>query len=177
MSDWESKGPISRTSWLSFSHVLAQALPLLPKSFLHILYICLYFSLWEDVYGFKYSLKMSCLHKMIWNWNKEIKGYYTPKQNLACPVLYLKIINTCFWKITYAPYRKLSKELKLALNLTRPIGSWVIDQSNILTILIHNFKTAWPTKISMRFGIFLDNLHKLYLKKSVNNFERVHKTC
>ena len=32
-----------------------------------------------------------------------------------------------------------------------PIGSWVIDENNILTVLIHNLKTAWPIKIPMPF--------------------------
>ena len=43
--------------------------------------------------------------------------------------------------------------------LSRPNSSFVIDQNNILTVLIHNLKPAWPTKISMPFLIFLDNLH------------------
>ena len=35
---------------------------------------------------------------------------------------------------------------------------WVIDQNNSLTVLIHNFKTAWPTKISVPFLSSLDYL-------------------
>ena len=61
--------------------------------------------------------------------------------------------------MTYASYRKLSKELKKQhQNLGRPSGSWVIDPNNILTVLIHNLKTAWPTKISMSFLSSLNNL-------------------
>ena len=40
-----------------------------------------------------------------------VKGGLHPDHNLACFVLYLKII-TSFWKIIYASYSKLSKELK-----------------------------------------------------------------
>ena len=40
-----------------------------------------------------------------------LRGNCTPNQKLACFALYLKIINT-FWKIIYASYSKLSKEIK-----------------------------------------------------------------
>ena len=43
--------------------------------------------------------------------NNYLRGNYTPNQKLACFVLCLKIINT-FWKMIYASYSKLSKELK-----------------------------------------------------------------
>ena len=39
-----------------------------------------------------------------------------------------------------------------------PRGSWVIGQNIILTVLIHNLKTARPTKIPMPFLNSLDNL-------------------
>ena len=45
-----------------------------------------------------------------WRW------YCTPKQKLACFVLYLKIINT-FWKIIYASYSELYKILKNDINI------------------------------------------------------------
>ena len=40
-----------------------------------------------------------------------LKGVLHPNQKLAGFVLYLKIIHTFFWKIIYASYSKLSKEL------------------------------------------------------------------
>ena len=46
----------------------------------------------------------------------SLRGYYTPNQKLACFVLFLKIINT-FLKIIYAPYSKLSKELKNSIKI------------------------------------------------------------
>ena len=65
----------------------------------------------------------------------------------------------------YASYSKLSTELKDGINIfkCRPSSSWVIgqaviDQDIILTVLIHNFKTTWPTKLSMPFLSSLDNL-------------------
>ena len=51
-------------------------------------------------------------------------------------------------------YSELSKELKNGI--ARSSGSWVIDQ--ILTVLIHNLKAVWPTKISMPLLSSLDNL-------------------
>ena len=55
---------------------------------------------------------------MFW---KELtfKGYYTSNQKVLVVclfVLYLKIINT-FWKIVYASYDKLSKELKNGIKI------------------------------------------------------------
>ena len=49
-------------------------------------------------------------------------------------------------------------------NSTKVIQKWslcslvIIDQNNILTILIHNLKTTWSTKIPMPFLSSLDNL-------------------
>ena len=75
-------------------------------------------------------------------------GTVPPTTKLACFVLYLKIINTFFEKIIYASYSKLPKELKNNIKiLGRPSGLWVIDPNNILTILIHNLKVTWPTKL------------------------------
>ena len=54
-------------------------------------------------------------------------------------------------------YSELSKELKNSIEI-RPGSSRVIDQNNIFTILIHNLKTAGPTKISILFFYSLDNL-------------------
>ena len=49
----------------------------------------------------------------------------------------------------YAFYSKLSKELKCnSIKIqVGPAVVWVIDQNNILTVLIHNLKSTWPTKI------------------------------
>ena len=59
----------------------------------------------------------------------------------------------------YASYSKLSKELKNSIKiLSRQSGSWVIDQNNILTVLIHGLKMTWSAKISMPFLSSLDNL-------------------
>ena len=63
---------------------------------------------------------------------------------------------------------------KIAWKLGRPSGSWVIDPNNILTVLIHNLKTAWPTKISMPFLSFLGNLLLdacIIFQDGVDNFE------
>ena len=43
-----------------------------------------------------------------------LKGYCTSYQILACFVLYHKI-STTFWKMNYVSYKKLFKELKMAL--------------------------------------------------------------
>ena len=59
----------------------------------------------------------------------------------------------------YAAYGKLSKELKNGI-----ISFWVIDQYIILTVLVHNLKTAWPTKFSMSFLSSLDNFfYKMHI--------------
>ena len=54
-----------------------------------------------------------------------LRGYCTPNQKLACFVLYLKIILIIFqtgvktpvWKIIYASFSKLSKELKNSITI------------------------------------------------------------
>ena len=59
----------------------------------------------------------------------------------------------------YASYSKFHKELRNGIRiLSRLIASWLIDQNIILTALIHNLKTVWPTKFSMSFLSSLDNL-------------------
>ena len=45
-------------------------------------------------------------------------------------------------------------------NFSRTHGSRVIDKNNIFHVLINNLRTAWPTKISMLFLSFTDNLHE-----------------
>ena len=62
-----------------------------------------------------------------------------------------------------------------------PSGFRVIDQNNILTVLIHNFKTTWPTEIPVPLLSSLDNLLWdayiiLQKNKSVDNFEMECKT-
>ena len=53
-----------------------------------------------------------------------------------------------------------------------PSGLGVIDQNTILTVLIHNLKTAWPTKIFEFLGQFtLSCMHHFSKEKSVCNFE------
>ena len=68
-----------------------------------------------------------------------------------------------FWKMIYASYSKLSKEFKnsLKIYIGRSRGCWLIDLNNILTIFIHNFKTVWPTKISMPIYY---KMHMLFFK-------------
>ena len=59
-------------------------------------------------------------------------------------------------------------------------SSWVIDPSNILTVLIHNLKIAWPTKIQMSFLSSLNNLLKdayFVYQAVIDYFEIEHKTC
>ena len=64
-----------------------------------------------------------------------------------------------FWKVIYTCYSKLSKEIKKKhQNLGRLNGYWIIDPNIILTVLIHNLKTSWPTKIPMSFLSSLNNL-------------------
>ena len=60
----------------------------------------------------------------------------------------------------YASYSKLSKELKISIKIK--VGQAVLvlliqKENNILTVLICNLKTAWPTKISMPFLSSLNN--------------------
>ena len=49
-------------------------------------------------------------------------------------------------------------DLNIGINLRRPNDSGGIGQNNSLTVLIHNLKTTWPTKVSMPFLSSLDNL-------------------
>ena len=60
--------------------------------------------------------------------------------------------------MTHASYSKLSKELKNSIKIK--VSQAVLElliQNNILTVLIYNLKTSWPTKIAMPFLSFLNN--------------------
>ena len=61
----------------------------------------------------------------------------------------------------YESYSKLSKELKSSIKIKvgqSVLELIVIDQSNILTVLIYNLKTTWPTKLSTSMLSSLGNL-------------------
>ena len=59
---------------------------------------------------------------------------------------------------------------KIAFTVSRPSGSLVIDFLK-MTVLIHNLKTAWPTKILMLFfeflGEFIIRYIYFFLKKKI----------
>ena len=66
-------------------------------------------------------------------------------------------------KIIYASYSKLSKELKNSIKIkVRQAGFELLIQTNILTVLICNLKTAWPTKISVPFLSSLNDFYKMH---------------
>ena len=61
----------------------------------------------------------------------------------------------------YESHSKFSKELKNSMKIKvgqALSGSWVIEPKNILTVLIYNLKSDWPTKISIPFLSSLNNL-------------------
>ena len=78
-------------------------------------------------------------------------------QKLACFVLYLKI-SIFFWKILYASYRKLFKEVKN--NNKIKVGQAVLELSCywskhiILTVLICNLKPLGLLKFQCHFWVF-----------------------
>ena len=60
-------------------------------------------------------------------------------------------------------------------NLNRPSGAWVIDQNNILTVLIHNLKTAWPNKFQCHYWVpwtIYFKIHTLFFKKMLIILDR-----
>ena len=90
---------------------------------------------------------------------RRLRGNCTPNQTLAWLLLYLKIINIFFWKIRYASYSKLFKELKNGIEfLVGPAFFEIMDQNSQNIVLINNSWTDWPSWISMLFLISLDNL-------------------
>ena len=56
-----------------------------------------------------------------------------------------------------------------------------MDQNSQNTVMINNSRTTRPTYILMLFLSSLDNLpsdvHIIFQKKGVDNFEAEHKTC
>ena len=60
---------------------------------------------------------------------------------------------------------------KWQLNLSRPSGSWVIDQNSILYVLIKRSRTNWHTEIWMLFLSVSDNfaLSCLYFEIAAQN--------
>ena len=132
--------------------------PLLPLPPIVVGHMCLFhlqcriitsIGLWSRKHGLCCKVSQQFWRRL--HYSNQLWVNFTPNQKLACFVLYLKIINT-FLLFFSAFYDKLSKELKNSIKIfSRPSGSWIIDQNNILTVLIHNLKTAWPTKISMPF--------------------------
>ena len=63
--------------------------------------------------------------------------------------------------------KEVKNKIKFKVGLAVPK---FFNQSNILTVLIHNLKTIWPTKISIPF---LSSFDKKCLK-GVDNFEKAH---
>ena len=53
------------------------------------------------------------------------RGHYSPNQNLACFMLYLKIMNTLLKKKIYASYSKLAKELKTGTKIF--VGQTILE--------------------------------------------------
>ena len=118
--------------------------------------------------------------------SETLRGYCTsyPKKlqnyHVFCSVSNL---STYFWKIIYASYRKLSKELKNSIKIK--VGQAILElwiKTNILTVLICNLRTTWPTKIPMPFLSSLNNFVQgsqctIYFQKVVDNFQIEHKTC
>ena len=84
-----------------------------------------------------------------------------------------------FWKVKYASYSKLSKELKKQhQNLGRPSGTWVSEPNNILTVLIHNLQHCLSSKISMPSFEFLEQyIIRCIFQEGADYFEIEHKIC
>ena len=93
--------------------------------------------------------KKETLFSFIWNrhstfWNSQVipPPLFPPGlRELACFVLFLKIINT-FRQIIYAFDAKLSEELKNGNNIYVAKRFWSYWWKQFLTVLIHNLKTA-----------------------------------
>ena len=76
----------------------------------------------------------------------------------------------------YAPYGKLSKELKNSIKISsRPSSSWVINENDILTVLIPNLEDHLVYQnfnaIFEFLGQFASKMHKLFFQKGFDNFE------
>ena len=87
-----------------------------------------------------------------------LRGNCTSNQNWACFVCYLNITTTVL-KNNISILKQIVWETpKWHYNFSRSSSSWVIYQNRQNISLMHNSRTAWPTKILMPFLSFLDNL-------------------
>ena len=57
--------------------------------------------------------------------------------------------------------KELKNNIQIYFAQQLPTILELLSQNNILTILIHNLKTVWPTKIPMPFLSSLDKLLKV----------------
>ena len=96
----------------------------------------------------------------------EVKN--TPNQTLACFVLYLKIINTLLKKYVHF-ISKLSKELETGIEISEGQAVLELLIKHYFDCLIHNLKTAWPTRIS---ASFLRGCFAMYLKMHALVFKK-----
>ena len=101
-----------------------------------------------------------------------LRGYCTPNQKLGCFCVLSQNYQHLFDKWYMHLIENCPRNSKLALNLSRPNGSWVIDQTIFLTVLIHNLKTTWSTKISMPFFSIFEFLGQFVLK-CISFFKKV----
>ena len=62
----------------------------------------------------------------------------------------------------YVSYSKFSKELKSSIKIkVSQVALELLIQTNSLTVLIYNLKTAWPTKISLPCLSSLNNFYRM----------------
>ena len=73
-----------------------------------------------------------------------------PCKKIAYFVLYLNFIST-FLNVDIHLIVNCLRNSKMTSKLSRPSGSWVFDQNNILTVLIHNLNPLSLLKISLEF--------------------------
>ena len=99
--------------------------------------------------------------------SRDLPAVYAPIKWVLYLPPPLKLINFCALSENYKHLFEKQythvianclRNSKIASNLDRPSGSWVIDLNKILTVLIHDLKTAYPTKIAMPFLSSLNNL-------------------
>ena len=86
---------------------------------------------------------------------KEYCTSRLPNEYVLCSTLK---VTTSFWQTIYALFIRIVQWTQIFhWNLGRPCVSWNFDPNKILTVLIYNSKTAWPS-ISMPC---LSSLHNL----------------